>query len=72
MFTNANRGAMDMTFFLTDSPLSGKKMDLCREIAWNCPRNGIEYYRIEEVNRIYVFLASLNLKFDIIRRRILG
>ncbi|KAA0035962.1 uncharacterized protein E5676_scaffold349G00540 [Cucumis melo var. makuwa] len=32
-------------------------MDLCREIVWNCPSNGIQYSKIEEVDKIYVFLV---------------
>ncbi|TYK13662.1 UBN2_3 domain-containing protein [Cucumis melo var. makuwa] len=47
------------------------EMDLCREIVWNCPCDGIQYSRIEEVDKIYVSLAGLNLKFDIVHGRIL-
>ena len=47
-------------------------MDLCREIVWNCPNNGIQCSRIEKVARIYVILAGLNPKFDIVRKHILG
>ncbi|KAA0034891.1 reverse transcriptase [Cucumis melo var. makuwa] len=38
----------------------------------NCPSDGIKHFRLEEVYRIYDFLARLNLKFDVVRSRILG
>ncbi|TYK05444.1 reverse transcriptase [Cucumis melo var. makuwa] len=38
----------------------------------NCPSDGIKHFRLEEVDRTYDFLARLNLKFDVVRSRILG
>ncbi|KAA0056332.1 Beta-galactosidase [Cucumis melo var. makuwa] len=45
---------------LTVLSLIWQEMDLCREIVWNCPSDSIYYSRIEEVDKIHVFLASLN------------
>ncbi|XP_038887073.1 ABC transporter C family member 2-like [Benincasa hispida] len=49
-----------------------EQMDLCREIVWNCPVDGVQYLKIEEVDRIYDFLTGLNSKFDGVRSRNLG
>ncbi|KAA0042445.1 Beta-galactosidase [Cucumis melo var. makuwa] len=38
----------------------------------NCPSDGIQNSKLKEVDRIYVFLASLNSKFDQVRGRVLG
>ncbi|KAA0033436.1 putative mitochondrial protein [Cucumis melo var. makuwa] len=42
-------------------------MELCMEIVWNCPSDGIQHSRIEEIDRIYVFLAGLYSKFDVVQ-----
>ncbi|XP_038889224.1 uncharacterized protein LOC120079112 [Benincasa hispida] len=47
-------------------------MDLCREIVWNYVQDETQYLKIEEADRMYVFLARLNPKFDGVRSRILG
>ncbi|KAL0543620.1 hypothetical protein IC582_018720 [Cucumis melo] len=47
-------------------------MDLCRETVWDTPNDGTQYAKLEEVNRIYDFLARLNPKFDTVCGRILG
>ena len=47
-------------------------MDLCKELVWRDPTDGLQYSRIKEVDRIYDFLAGLNPKFDVIRGHILG
>ena len=39
-------------------------MDLCRELIWDCPCGRVQYYKLEEVDRVYDFLAGLNSKFD--------
>lgn len=41
-------------------------MDLCSESFWNCPSDGIQHSGLEEVGRIYDFLAGLNLMFDVV------
>ena len=47
-------------------------MDL-RKLVWSNPSDGLQYSRIEEIDRIYDFLlGSLNPKFDIVQGRILG
>ncbi|KAA0055536.1 reverse transcriptase [Cucumis melo var. makuwa] len=48
------------------------EMDLCRAIVWNRPDDGVQYSKIEEGHRIYVFLTGFNPKFDIVPRSILG
>ncbi|TYK15302.1 UBN2_3 domain-containing protein [Cucumis melo var. makuwa] len=44
-----------------------QEMDLCKEIVWNCSSDGIQHSRIEEIDRIYNFLAGPHSKFDIDR-----
>ncbi|TYK19833.1 Copia protein [Cucumis melo var. makuwa] len=57
---------------LTSPYCMSQKIDLCREIAWNCPNDGIQYSQIEVVDKIYVFLAGHNPKFDIVHGHLLG
>lgn len=57
---------MDVTSYFNKLSLIWQEMDLCREIAWDCPNDGIWYARIEEIDRIYDFLAGLNLKIDVV------
>ncbi|KAA0042083.1 reverse transcriptase [Cucumis melo var. makuwa] len=47
-------------------------MDLCRETVWDTPNDGTQYTKLEEIDRVYDFLAGLNSKFDIVCGRILG
>ena len=57
---------MDVTSFFNKLSLIWQEMDLCRELIWS---NGVQSFRIEEIDRIYAFLVGL--KFDVVRRRIL-
>ena len=45
---------------------------LCRELIWDCLCGGVQYYKLEEIDRVYDFLAGLNSKFDVVRGRVLG
>ena len=47
-------------------------MNLCRKTVWDTSNDGLQYARLEEVDRVYEFLASFNPKFDIVCGRILG
>ncbi|KAA0041425.1 Beta-galactosidase [Cucumis melo var. makuwa] len=47
-------------------------MDLCRESVWDTPNDDTQYAKLEEVDRVYDFLARLNPKFDTVCGRILG
>ncbi|KAA0064303.1 Retrovirus-related Pol polyprotein from transposon TNT 1-94 [Cucumis melo var. makuwa] len=49
-----------------------KQMDLCRETVWDTPNDDTQYAKLEEVDRVYDFLARLNPKFDTVCGRILG
>ena len=66
------QGTMDVTSFFNKLSLIWQEMDLCRELVWRDPTDGVQYSRIEENDRIYDFLAGLNPKFDVVRGRILG
>ncbi|KAL0555969.1 hypothetical protein IC582_004472 [Cucumis melo] len=66
------QGVMDATSFFDKLSLIWQEMDLCKELVWRDLTDGLQYSRIEEVNRIYDFLAGLNPKFDVVRGRILG
>ena len=61
---------MNVTLYF-NKLLIWQEMDLCREIVWNCPCEGVQYSNIEEVDHVYDFLAGLNSKFDLVRGRIL-
>lgn len=65
---------MDVTSYLYKLSLILQEVDVCREILClrNCPSDGIQNSKLKEVDRIYVFLASLNSKFDQVRGRVLG
>ena len=63
---------MDVTSYFNKLSFIWQKMDLCRELIWDCPCGGVQYYKIEEVDHVYDFLASLNSKFDAVRGQILG
>ncbi|KAA0048807.1 Beta-galactosidase [Cucumis melo var. makuwa] len=65
------QGAMDVTSFFNKLSLIWQEMDLCRELVWRDPTDGLQYSRIEEVDRIYDFLVGLNPKFDVVRGHIL-
>ncbi|KAL0557503.1 hypothetical protein IC582_006047 [Cucumis melo] len=58
---------MDVTSFFNKLSLIWQEMSLCRD-----PTNGLQYSRIEKVDRIYDFLTGLNPKFDVVRGHILG
>ncbi|XP_038904274.1 uncharacterized protein LOC120090627 [Benincasa hispida] len=53
------QGSMDVTSYFSKMSLLWQEMDLCREIIWNCPQDGIQYSKIEEVERVYDFLTGL-------------
>ena len=63
---------MDVTSYFNKLSLIWLEMDLCRKLVWDCPCGGVQYYKLEEVDRVYHFLAGLNSKFDAVRSRILG
>ncbi|KAL0545233.1 hypothetical protein IC582_020383 [Cucumis melo] len=63
---------MDVPSFFNKLSLIWQEMDLYRELVWRDPTDGLQYSRIEEVDRIYDFLACLNFKFDVVRGRILS
>ena len=46
-------------------------MNLCRKLLWNIPNGGVQYSRIEEIDRIYDVLSYLNPKFDVVCGHIL-
>ena len=48
-------GTMDVTSYFNKLSLIWKEMDLCRDIMWDCPCGGVQYSKIEEVNRVYNF-----------------
>ncbi|KAA0049856.1 Beta-galactosidase [Cucumis melo var. makuwa] len=47
-------------------------MDLCIETVWDTPNDSTQYAKLEEVDRVYDFLAGVNPKFDNVCGRILG
>ncbi|XP_038904284.1 stress response protein NST1-like [Benincasa hispida] len=51
---------------------ASREMDLCHEVVWNFPVDGVQYSKIEEADRVYDFMAGLNSKFDTVWSRILG
>lgn len=61
-----------MTSIFNKVSLIWQETVLCRVIVWNCPREDIQHFRIEEIDRIYDFLAGFNFKFDVVRGHILG
>ena len=63
---------MDVTSIFNKLTLIWEEMDLCKELVWHDPTDGVQYSRIEENDKIYDFLASLNSKFDVVRGHILG
>ncbi|KAA0041977.1 uncharacterized protein E5676_scaffold306G002040 [Cucumis melo var. makuwa] len=42
-------------------------MDLFRELVWSSPSDGLQYSRIEEIDKIYDFFVGVNPKFDVVR-----
>lgn len=64
--------SMDVTSYLNKLPLIWQEMNMCREIVWNYPSDGIQHSRLEELDRIYDFLVGLDSKLDVVRGRILG
>ncbi|XP_038887212.1 uncharacterized protein LOC120077401 [Benincasa hispida] len=63
---------MDVISYFNKLSMLWQEIDLCREIVWNCAQDGAQYLKIEEADRVYVFLAGLNPKFDGVHSRILG
>ena len=43
---------MDVTFYFNKLSLIWPEMDLCKEMVWDCPSDGIRHSRIEEIDRI--------------------
>ncbi|KAA0054058.1 uncharacterized protein E5676_scaffold10G00190 [Cucumis melo var. makuwa] len=71
MVLGSIEGTQDVTSYFDKFSLLWKEIDLYRETIWDTLNDGIQYARLEEVERIYDFLAVLNLKFDIVGGRIL-
>ena len=63
---------MDVTSFFNKLSLIWQEIDLCRELVWTSPDDGLQYFRIEEIDKIYDFLTGLNPKFNVVRGCILG
>lgn len=57
---------MDVTSYFNKLSLIWQEMDLCIDIVWNCPNDDTQHSRIEEIDKIYDFLAGLNNKFDVV------
>ena len=68
---NASKEPWMSHSFLINFLLFGKKY-LWKELVRRSPSDGFQYSRIEEIDRIYDFLANLNPKFDIVRGHTLG
>ncbi|XP_038885911.1 uncharacterized protein LOC120076218 [Benincasa hispida] len=64
---DCKQGTMDVTSYVNKLSPLWKEMDLCQEIVWNCAQDGAQYLKIEEVDRVYDFLAGLNSKFNIVQ-----
>ncbi|XP_038889967.1 uncharacterized protein LOC120079712 [Benincasa hispida] len=60
---------MGATSYFNKLYLIWREMDLCREIVWDCL---VQYSKLEEIDRVYDFLAGLNTKFNAVHSRILG
>ncbi|KAA0066678.1 UBN2_3 domain-containing protein [Cucumis melo var. makuwa] len=69
---NCKQGTLNVTTYFNKLSLLWKEMDLCRETVWDTPNDDTQYAKLEEVDRVYDFLARLNPKFDTICGRILG
>ena len=62
----------DVTSFFNKLFLIWQETDLCRELVWSSPSDGLHYSIIGGSDWIYDFLAGLNPKFDVVRGMILG
>ena len=69
---NCKQGTLNVTTYFNKLSLLWKEMDLCRETVWDTPNDDTQYAKLEEVDRVYDFLARLNPKFDTVCGRILG
>ncbi|KAA0025328.1 cysteine-rich RLK RECEPTOR-like protein kinase [Cucumis melo var. makuwa] len=69
---NCKQGTLDVTTYFNKLSLLWQEMDLCRETVWDTPNDSTQYAKLEEVDRVYDFLAGLNPKFDNVCGRILG
>ncbi|XP_038888140.1 uncharacterized protein LOC120078031 [Benincasa hispida] len=66
------QGTMDITFYFNKFSSIWQEMDLCRKIAWDCPYGRVQHTKMEEIDRVYDFLAGLKTKFDAVHSQILG
>ncbi|KAA0039144.1 Beta-galactosidase [Cucumis melo var. makuwa] len=69
---NCKQGTLDITTYFNKLFLLWQEMDLCRETVWDTSNDSTQYAKLEEVDRVYDFLAGLNHKFDNVCGRILG
>ena len=47
-------------------------LDLFNDQEWKCPDDACRYKAIVDANRVFKFLAGLNVEFDEVRGRIIG
>ena len=69
---DCKQGTLDVTSYFNELSQLRQEMGLCREIVKNTPNDGTQNARLEEIDRIYDFLAGLNPKFDIVCGRYLA
>jgi len=54
------QGSMDVTSFFNKLSLIWQEMDLCRELVWSHPSDGLQYSRISEIDSfLLVLILSL-------------
>ncbi|KAL0539591.1 hypothetical protein IC582_023807 [Cucumis melo] len=68
---NCKQGTLDVTTYFNKLSLLWQEMDLYREIVWDTPNDDTQYAKLEEADRVYDFLAELNLIFDTVCGHIL-
>ncbi|KAL5775181.1 hypothetical protein ACOSP7_012738 [Xanthoceras sorbifolium] len=68
----AKHGTYSVTKYFASLKRLWQDLDMFYDHKWKNPTDGIYFNQITESNRIFTFLAGLNIEFDEVRGRIIG
>ncbi|XP_070057489.1 uncharacterized protein [Nicotiana tomentosiformis] len=68
----AKQGEREVTAYYNEMVSLWQELDQCYNDKWECPADSVKTRKMEENERVYLFLAGLNQEFNEVRSRILG
>ncbi|KAK3007413.1 hypothetical protein RJ639_014792 [Escallonia herrerae] len=68
----SKQGEREVTIYYNEIVSLWQELDQCYNDEWDCPSDSVNVMKMEECDRVYLFLAGLNSDFDEVWSRILG